>query len=414
MQAKVFDTPFNTYTTKEIIGEGGSGIVYEVHDDAGNIFALKCLRPSTKSSEKIKRFKNEISFCQNQTHNNIIKIVDTGFVRSAKEKCPFYVMPKYHKTLRNLIDDGIRHDDVLPKFSQIIDGVEAAHLLEVWHRDLKPENILYDEVNDTLIISDFGIAHFAEPELATIIKTKLKSRLANFQYSAPEQRRPGKQVDHRTDIFSLGLILNEMFTRQIIQGDGYNKIESVVSKFSYLDPIVAHMVQQDIKARPNSLDDIKKELIAQRNEFISRQKVNRLQKKVVPKITIEDPLVEHPIEIKTVDYEDGYLVFQLTSSPNQRWRQEFNNPRHARSSIMGICSQEMFDFDRNQAKIRYKENYEQKVVDLFNSYLNIANGNYKKVMEEEARRKEKEEKEGLLNQIREERTRQQILSKIQF
>ena len=184
----------------------------------------------------------------------------------------------FSTTLRELIATPIPHEQVLTKFSQILDGVEAAHLTDVWHRDLKPENILYNESSDLLIVADFGIAHFSVQELATIIKTKAKDRLANFQYSAPEQRQKRGNVDHRADIFALGLILNEMFTGDLIQGSGYRTIGSVNEGFAYLDPLVETMVQQNPDSRPHSIDEIKKDLIGRRNDFISRQKLNELKK----------------------------------------------------------------------------------------------------------------------------------------
>lgn len=104
---------------------------------------------------------------------------------------PFYVMPLYQHTLRGLMDAGIERNRILPLFSLILDGVEAAHLLRVWHRDLKPENVLCDANSGSAVIADFGIAHFEEDELYTAVETRNGDRLANFQYAAPEQRIRG-------------------------------------------------------------------------------------------------------------------------------------------------------------------------------------------------------------------------------
>ena len=75
-----------------------------------------------------------------------------------------------------------------------MDGIETAHLQGVAHRDLKTENILHDASSNTLAIADFGAARFTEDLLATTAVTEPAQRLANFQYAAPEQRAPGKQV----------------------------------------------------------------------------------------------------------------------------------------------------------------------------------------------------------------------------
>ena len=90
-------------------------------------------------------------------------------------------------------------------FSKILDGVEAAHLRQIFHRDLKPENIPINPASGELVVADFGVAHFEEDDLIDSVQTKVGERLGNFEYAAPEQRRPGQVVDHRADIYSLGL-----------------------------------------------------------------------------------------------------------------------------------------------------------------------------------------------------------------
>jgi serine/threonine protein kinase len=105
---------------------------------------VKLLRPALATSEKRKRFKNEIRFCSRHEYAHVIRVTDSGIYSSESSSAPFYVMPLYSSSMRELLKQGIRHDEVLPFFVQILDGVEAAHLEKVIHRDLKPENILYD------------------------------------------------------------------------------------------------------------------------------------------------------------------------------------------------------------------------------------------------------------------------------
>jgi serine/threonine protein kinase len=116
----VFESPFATYREKTLLGEGGSGRVYGVEDDDSKIFALKCLDPQRVTTEKTKRFRNELFFCLRNQHDNILKVLDWGEVIIADIKCPFYVMPLYPKTLRALIENRIAHQKVLPLFSQIL------------------------------------------------------------------------------------------------------------------------------------------------------------------------------------------------------------------------------------------------------------------------------------------------------
>jgi serine/threonine protein kinase len=138
--------------------------------------------------------------------------------------------------------------------------MEAAHQNSVCHRDLKPENILFDEGTRTLVVADFGIAKFKEEELQTAVETSAHEKLANFQYSAPEQRARGRIVDQRADIYALGLILNEMFTGDVLQGVGFKRISSVAPQYSYLDSAIDAMVQQIPENRPGSIGEVRRML----------------------------------------------------------------------------------------------------------------------------------------------------------
>ena len=129
------------YIADEIIGEGGSGIVYQATDDSGKNCAIKFLHRTKATNEKRKRFKNEIIFSERNQHPNIISIIDYGIYKTAKETSLFYAMPLYKKSLRKFMDTQIYARNVLLYFGQILDGVEAAHLTGVIHRDLKPEKI---------------------------------------------------------------------------------------------------------------------------------------------------------------------------------------------------------------------------------------------------------------------------------
>src|SRR5262245_14978086 len=140
----VFETAIDTYQGQEILGEGGAGTVYKVSNSDGEFFAVKLLDPHKTNTKKLKRFKNELTFCQRNKHKNIVTVLDHGVIEFKEKNPPFYVMPFYPSTLRKLMDDGIPHNKVLDYFAQILDGLDAAHLLGVWHRDLKPENILYN------------------------------------------------------------------------------------------------------------------------------------------------------------------------------------------------------------------------------------------------------------------------------
>lgn len=252
---KTFHTAFRSYRVVSQLRAGQHAIVYKSQDGDGNLWAIKRLQPNLEQ-ERLKRFKNEIAFCAKSHHRNVIKVEDWGLVEIDQ---PFFVMKLFPATLQGLMKSGIAPSSVLSWFAQMLAGVEAAHKLDVYHRDLKPENLLCDPASGRLVVSDFGIAHFAESMLLTSVETRMGGRLANFAYAAPEQRQPAK-VDQRADIYALGLILNEMFTGQVIQGTGYKKIAEVAPEFGRLDQLVELMVRQSPSGRPTSIEEIRQNL----------------------------------------------------------------------------------------------------------------------------------------------------------
>lgn len=225
------------YTVVAKINQGGNGTVFRVIDSSGKPYALKAIDRKTTSKEKLKRFKNELAFCENNTHKNIIKIFDHGTYNKDGENIIFYLMPILPMTLRDKMNSGLKADEVLPIFLQLLEALKFAHSKNIWHRDIKPENILIDE-NGNVIVADFGIAHFCADELATSIETKKSDRLANFTYAAPEQRTKGMDIDGRADVFAAALILNEMFTGRVLAGTNYQTIGNVCPEHAYLDELI--------------------------------------------------------------------------------------------------------------------------------------------------------------------------------
>jgi serine/threonine protein kinase len=196
------ETAFNNYQLTEQLGEGGAGRVYGGVDSAGAAVAVKVL--TSESKDKRRRFKNEIAFLSRNRHKNIVTVTDYGVAAVGVVNRPFYVMARYGGSLRDVLKHKLTPDRAMALFSQVIDGVEAAHLQNVTHRDLKPENVLTDLTNDAAAVSDFGVASFTEDQMLTLVDTAPTTRLANFQYAAPEQRISGGTVGPTADIYALG------------------------------------------------------------------------------------------------------------------------------------------------------------------------------------------------------------------
>jgi serine/threonine protein kinase len=314
-----FRSAFGVYKAVKRMGEGGAGTVFEATDETGAHVAVKVLDPAKASKEKLKRFKNEILFGSTPRHENIVRVLDHGLVTLAGEESLFYVMPLYEATLRDLLKKGLGPPEALRLYSTLLDGIEAAHLLGVVHRDIKPENVLYDASRKALVVADFGIAHFEQEELYTLVETRADARLANFLYAAPEQRTRGQSVGKTADVYALGLMLNELFTGDVPQGTGYNQIANVQPEFAYLDGVVDAMIRHRSQERLGSVDAVKQRLIGERASYISRQKLDQLTKTVVPDTEVDDPLVRDPIRLVDFEVHDSGVRLRLSHPPNQQW-----------------------------------------------------------------------------------------------
>lgn len=248
-----FETLFSVYTSKGKIGEGGVGVVYRADDENGKSYAIKIIKQENVTNTRLKRFKNEVFLCMRNTDENIITLHDYGLLPRSKDRgIPFYVMPFYAKTLRTLMKEGLTPDKAIKYFIQILEGMKNVHARGIYHRDLKPENILYDSQKDILVVGDFGIAHFCEDYLVAYVETTHNFHLANFQYAAPEQRISGAEVNQKADIFALGLILNEMFTKRLALGTKYPEIADADPDYADLDELVEKMIRHSPEERPEA------------------------------------------------------------------------------------------------------------------------------------------------------------------
>jgi serine/threonine protein kinase/tetratricopeptide (TPR) repeat protein/TolB-like protein len=205
------------YRIESLLGQGGMGAVYKAYDiELDRTVALKLVRPELASSaETMQRFKQELLLASQISHQNILRIYDLGDSDGIK----FITMAFVDGCdLSGLIEKTGRLplDRVLNFTTQLCAALDAAHTEGVVHRDLKPQNILIDRA-DKLYVSDFGLAKSLAPEAATMTRTG--QLLGTPRYMSPEQVE-GKEVDHRSDLYSLGLILFEMFTAEVpFRGD---------------------------------------------------------------------------------------------------------------------------------------------------------------------------------------------------
>ncbi len=200
------------YKIEKLIGRGGMGSVYlATHVHLHTQAALKILLEHYSDDEIIKnRFVNEALLLSTLQHPNIVR------QREFFEEDGRLVLAMEYVDGRGL-DKMIGHEigpipwkTALPLIKQILEGVGCAHDNGVTHRDIKPANILVG--NDNVVkITDFGIARLAGQDSMT----KTGTRLGTLNYMSPEQVRGEKNIDHRSDIYSLGMTFYEMLAGRI-------------------------------------------------------------------------------------------------------------------------------------------------------------------------------------------------------
>jgi serine/threonine protein kinase/Tfp pilus assembly protein PilF len=198
------------YQVIEELGKGGMGRVYKVVDTKiKEKIALKLLNPKVAADEStIERFRNELKFARKISHRNVCRMYDFS-----EEKGTPYITMEYvsgedlKSTIRRV--GQLSAGKAIFIARQVCEGLTEAHRLGVVHRDLKPRNIMIDKEGNARIM-DFGIARSIKTKGITdegvIVGTP--------EYMSPEQVE-GKKVDHRSDIYSLGIILYEMLTGRV-------------------------------------------------------------------------------------------------------------------------------------------------------------------------------------------------------
>ena len=197
------------YRIESLLGEGGMGKVYKAEDaELHRTVALKLVRPELASDPaSMDRLKQEILLASRVSHKNILRIHDLGDVAGLKFISMAYVDGK---DLHQIIsaEGKLPVPRAIEITRQLCLALEAAHAESVIHRDLKPQNVLVDK-DDHVFVSDFGLAKTLEVHASML--TAAGEVNGTPRYMSPEQVE-SNPVDHRTDIYSLGLILYEMVT----------------------------------------------------------------------------------------------------------------------------------------------------------------------------------------------------------
>lgn len=240
----------------ETLGRGGMGAVYKVRQPRLNrIAALKILSPEKQSDTQFaSRFEREARTLAQMNHPNIVTIYDFGETGS---HCHLLMEYVDGMSLRQLLQTRMLSPaEALEIVPRICEALQYAHQRGVVHRDIKPENILLNK-QGRVKIADFGIARMTGPN-DTASATEEKQVVGTPHYMAPEQVEKPGTVDHRADLYSLGVVFYEMLTGELPLGKFAPPSRvSTVRIDVRLDDVVLHALEKEPARRYQQANEIK-------------------------------------------------------------------------------------------------------------------------------------------------------------
>jgi serine/threonine-protein kinase len=275
------------YRILSLIAGGGMGDVYEaVHDPSGRTVAVKCLKVRHRNKEDARaRMKMEAVVLSELQHENLVQVFDAGV---NDRGMVWFAMERLHgQTLRDIVfrAGALPIPDALHYASEIADGVDAVHDVNVIHRDLKPENVFVTDDNVVKVL-DLGTGKFSGYGLNSTDRMRV---IGTTAYMSPEQIK-GLRVDARADVYALGLILYEMIAGRhaLIEEDGRDLpqgMEQVALRQlqmtprplrdmapacpRYVSTIVERAIAKDREQRFSSMAALSRELRAARKRFVA-------------------------------------------------------------------------------------------------------------------------------------------------
>jgi len=235
-------------------------------------FARKVL--CNQSEDEVARFRNEVRILSKLNHPNVIRVVDQQLI-----EFPYYVVtPLYKSSLRDWIKaqqnlSKVEHGDRQKIFSHILDAIEYAHEQGVIHRDIKPENVLLNTPDDVVLIDfSISIARGTQP----LRQTQTGQGLGTAYYLAPEQLREAKSADERADIFSLGVVLYELYGGKVGSSTlGTDALPSLIRQ------VVNRCVNQDPSRRYQTATDLKKAWILSCDANNKQSEINEIELAII-------------------------------------------------------------------------------------------------------------------------------------
>jgi eukaryotic-like serine/threonine-protein kinase len=202
------------YRVEKVLGVGGMGVVVmATHLELDERVALKFLLPeAVESPEAAARFVREARAAVKIKSEHVARVIDVGRLENG---APYMVMEFLNGTdLGEVVQQGqLPVEDAVDYLIQACDAMVEAHAAGIVHRDLKPSNLFLSRRNDgsaLVKVLDFGISKVAVPDISEASLTRTSTLMGSPYYMSPEQMRSARNVDHRTDVWSMGVILYEL------------------------------------------------------------------------------------------------------------------------------------------------------------------------------------------------------------
>ncbi|MGH9645645.1 MAG: protein kinase domain-containing protein, partial [Bryobacteraceae bacterium] len=206
------------YRIRALVGEGGMGAVYEAEqENPHRTVALKVVRSALAAPELLRRFAQESQALARLQHPGIAQIYEAGAADTDLGPQPYFAMEFIHGL--SLLEYARHHElqtrQQVELMVKVCEAVDHAHQRGIIHRDLKPGNILVDESGQPKIL-DFGVARVADPEPGASGQTMIGEVVGTLAYMSPEQvLGDPQQLDARTDVYSLGVLLYELLSGKL-------------------------------------------------------------------------------------------------------------------------------------------------------------------------------------------------------
>ena len=239
----------------ELVGRGGMGVVYKARQKRlDRLVALKILSPKIGQDPAFaERFAREARAMAMLSHPHIVAVYDFGQTDGL-----YYFLMEFVDgvNLRRLLDTGkLAPEEALAIVPQICDALQYAHDHGVVHRDIKPENILLDK-EGRVKIADFGLAKLVGREAKDLTLTGAGQVMGTPHYMAPEQIEHPQEVDHRADIYSLGVVFYQMLTGELPIGR-FAPPSKKVQIDVRLDEVVLRALEKEPERRYQQASEIK-------------------------------------------------------------------------------------------------------------------------------------------------------------